>query len=414
MISPMDLPAPIATTLLVALATLGFLCALSETALFSLGRWQIRKLQQLGPAGQRAARLLERPDEVLSALSAGNTLSNGMVVVISLLFAQSRDWNLGLTLLVVFLGVLVLGELLPKTLAVRAPERWAIRVAPAVDLIQWISRPVRRVAQGGVEMVFGWFIPASAKPPPITDEEYRELLEMAFQQGALGRSEKEIIAELITLDRKRARDVMRPRATMAAVADDLSTEEMVSAARRFRHRRLPLYDETPDTIVGVINVQQFLLDPEHRLDEALEFPSFVPETMNLLQVFQALQRQKRSLAIALDEFGAVAGVVRMEDILGEVLGEMAVDGAVRGFVFERVGMGRWRVSGSMRLEDFRREHPALPEVSEIETLGGLLMSHLDIVPAKGESVTLYGLKLTAHEVDERHVHELLVERVGAR
>ena len=86
-----------------------------------------------------------------------------------------------------------------------------------------------------------------------------------------------------------------------------------------------LMDETPDTIVGVINVQQFLLDPQHRLDEALEFPSFVPETMNLLQLFQALQRQKRSLAIALDEFGAFAGVVRMEDILGEVLGGMVTE-----------------------------------------------------------------------------------------
>lgn len=410
----MDLPAPIATTLLVALATLGFLCALSETALFSLGRWQIRKLEQSGPAGVRAARLLERPEEVLSALSAGNTLANGMVVVISLLFAQDRGWSLGWTLVLVFFGVLILSELLPKTLAVRAPERWAIRVAPGVELIQWVTRPIRRLAQRGVETVLGWFIPASAKPPPITDDEYRELLEMAVQQGALGRSEKEIIAELITLDRKRARDVMRPRATMAAVADDLSTEEMVHAARRFRHRRLPLYDETPDTIVGVINVQQFLLDPHHRLDEAIEFPSFVPETMNLLQLFQALQRQKRSLAIALDEFGAVAGVVRMEDILGEVLGEMVVDGAVRGFVFERLGLGRWRVSGSMRLEDFRREHPALPEVPEIETLGGLLMSHLDIVPAKGESVMVHGLRLTAHVVDERHVHELMVERVGVR
>jgi len=260
----------------------------------------------------------------------------------------------------------------------------------------------------------GLFTSAAAPPPPITDEEYRELLEMAVQQGALGRSEKEIIAEIITLDRKRARDVMRPRATMAAVSDELTTEELVRVARRHRHRNLPVYDESPDTIVGVLNTHRFLLDPEHRLDEAIEFPSFVPETMNLLQLFQALQRQKRSLAIVLDEFGSVAGVVRMQDILREVLGDMSTEGPLAGFVLERTGPGRWRVSGSVRLEDFRREYPSLPEVTEVETLGGLLMLQLDVVPAAGDTAVVHGLRLTAREVDERRVRVMTVERVGVR
>lgn len=410
----MELPSVMAVFVLIALTCLGFLCALAETALFSLGRWQVRQLGEKGGAGPQVARLLERPEEVISALSLANTVANGMVVVTGLLLATNLGWNLWWVLGAVLLWVLVVGELLPKTLAVRSPERWALRVAPAVALLRWITRPVRKYAQAGVERVLGWIIPASVAPMPITDEEYRELLEMAVQQGALGRSEKEIITELISLDRKRARDVMRPRTTMAAVADDLTTEELVAAARRFRHRRLPVYDETPDTIVGVLNTRQFLLDPEHRLEEALEFPSFVPETMNLLQLFQALQRQKRSLAIVLDEFGAVAGVVRMEDILGEVLGDMTGEGVSRGFVFEKLGPGRWRVSGSMRLEDFRRENPGLPEVAEIETLGGLLMAQLDIVPPRGATAAVHGLKLTALVVDERHVHELLVERVGGR
>jgi CBS domain containing-hemolysin-like protein len=175
-----------------------------------------------------------------------------------------------------------------------------------------------------------------------------------------------------------------------------------------------VYDETPDTIVGVLNTQRFLLDPEHRLENAIEFPSFVPETMNLLQLFQALQRQKRSLAIVLDEFWSVAGVVRMEDILAELLGDMSGDAAARGFVMQKLAPGRWRVSGSMRLEDFRREYPVLPDIPEVETLGGLLMSQLDIVPAVGESATVHGIRLTAQVVDERHVHELLVERVSGR
>lgn len=399
---------------LLAIAGLGFFCALAETALFSLGRWQLQQWREGTGATSLAARLMERPEELLSALTMANTVANGMVVVTSLRLAASLGWNFWWTLAGAFFAVLVLGEILPKTLAVRSPERWAVRVAPAVALLQWITRPLCAVAKLAVEKSMEWLLPRTVRPPQITDDEYRELLDMAVQQGALGSSQREIIAGFITLDRKQARDVMRPRATMAAVADDLSTEELLAAARKFRRRRLPVYDETPDTIVAVLDTHQLLLDPEHRLDEALEFPSFVPETINLLKLFKALQQQKRSIAIVLDEFGAVAGVVRMEDILAEVLGDMSGGAAPRALVFERLGLGRWRVSGATHLDDFRREYPDLPEMPDIETLGGLLMSELDIVPQRGESATIHGLRLTAEVVDERQIHELMVERTTSR
>jgi CBS domain containing-hemolysin-like protein len=410
----MELPAVISAFVILGLVTLSFLCALAETALFSLGRWQVRRMLEAGGAMQRAARLLDRPEDLLSALSLVNTVANGMLVVTAVTLATGQQWSLWITFPLTFAGILIVGEILPKTLAVRAPERWAARTAPVAALLQKLTHPLRGLVQWVLSHLLSWIIPASARNQPITDEEYRELLDMAVQQGALGRSEKEIIDELITLDRKCARDVMRPRATMAAVSDDLSTEELIEAARRLRHRRLPIYDETPDTIVGVLNARQFLLDPEHSLETAIEFPSFVPETMNLLQLFQALQRHKRNLAIVMDEFGAVAGIVRMEDILSEVLGPMVAEGPAPGFVCEKLGPGRWRTSGSMRLEDFRREHPGLPVVPDIETLGGLLAAQLDIVPSTGATATVHGLRLTASVVDERCVRELNVETLTGR
>src|SRR3981081_3617311 len=114
---------------------------------------------------------------------------------------------------------------------------------------------------------------------------------------------------------------MKPRAQMACKSDELSIEEMIEAARKHRHRRLPIYDETPDTIVGILNTRALLLDPQIDLADAIEFPSFVPETMNLLQLLKSLQRQQRGLAIVLDEFGGTAGIVTMEDILEEMIGE---------------------------------------------------------------------------------------------
>jgi CBS domain containing-hemolysin-like protein len=205
------------------------------------------------------------------------------------------------------------------------------------------------------------------------------------------------------------KDVMRPLGKMAAIPDDLSLEEMISASRKWRYRRLPMFDETPDTIVGILNTRALLLDPNVDLSEAIEFPSFVPETMNLLQLFKSLQRQRRGMAIVLDEFGGVAGLVTMEDILAELVGKLHHAVAADGFVMEKLGEGRWRVSGTMRLDDFRREHADLADMPGVETMGGLLVKLLDVVPNSGDAAAYRGLKLTAHAVDERRVKELLVE-----
>jgi putative hemolysin len=159
----------------------------------------------------------------------------------------------------------------------------------------------------------------------------------------------------------------------------------------------------------VLNTRALLLDPQIDLAGAIEFPSFVPEAMNLLQLLKSLQRQQRGLAIVLDEFGGTAGIVTMEDILSELIGHIRSEVVPEGFVMEKLGPSRWRVAGTLRLDDFRREYPALGHVPEVETMGGLLTSLLDVVPGPGESATFRGLKLTAQVTDERRVREVLVE-----
>src|SRR5204863_1598920 len=253
-------------------------------------------------------------------------------------------------------------------------------------------------------------IPKTFRPQTsLTDADYQELLELAFQQGTLAQSERDIILQIISLDRRTAKEVMKPRSQMAAISDDLSIEEMIEAARKYKHRRLPIYDGTPDTIVGILNTRALLLDPQIDLADAIELPSFVPESMNLLQLLNSLQRQRRGLAIVMDEFGGTAGIVTMEDILEEMIGRIRGELEPEGFVMDKLGPGRWRVSGTLRVDDFRREYPALGEPPEVETMGGLLMSLLDVVPNQGDSATYRGLKLTAQVADERRVREVLVE-----
>jgi putative hemolysin len=387
-----------------------FFFALAETALFSLSKWQISQLAEKKSGGGRiVSELLQRPHDLQATLALGNTFANAAILAVALRMVLDARWGFALTMLALAAVVLLVGEVLPKTLAVRQPERWALRVAWPLLAFRRVTKPFYRAAQWTNAAILKQAAATVTPAAAVTEAEYQELLELAWQQGTLEESEREIILQIISLDRHTARDVMRPRSGMASISDNATVDEMLAVARKHKHRRLPIYDETPDTIVGILNTRALLLDPKIDLAEVIEFPSFVPESMNLLLLFRALQKQQRGLAIVLDEFGAAVGLVTMEDILGGIVGKIRVATGPQGFVLEIISPGHWRVNGTMRLEDFRREFPALPDVVEVETMGGLLTHLLGVVPGAGESAAFAGLKLTAQVVDERRVRELLVQ-----
>ena len=398
---------------LAVFACAGFFFALAESALFTLGRGQAARLAERVPEGGRCVgALLERPQELLATIVLGNTVANAGLVALAAWLILRQGWSEWVTLPGVLGLILVVGEVIPKSLAVRAPEFWVLRVARPMSLLLAVTRPMRRLAI----TLTGWLLrllaPAAANPAPGASEaEYAELIELGAQQGALAESEKEIILQIISLDQRMARDVMKPRSQMHALPDDMPKEEMIASARRFKHRRLPLYDGTPDTIVGVLNTRKLLLEPEADLAESIEFPSFVPETINLLQLLKRLQQQQRGLAIVLDEYGSTAGLATIEDILGSMIGRIRGEGEPEGFVLEQLGTRRWRVNGTMRVDDFRRQFPDLPEWPGVDTMGGLLLALAEAVPPRGYSVRYGPLLLTASVVDDRRVRELIVEAV---
>jgi putative hemolysin len=393
-----------------------FFFALSESSLFALGALRARQLAEHSPQrGRVVLKLLEHPSELLATIVLGNTLANASIIALGFWQALSGYWAIGPTVALILILVLIGCEVLPKTLAVRSPEPWALRVAPLISAIQRSTGGFQRLVQKLNEWILRVVVPKTVRPQnSVSDEDYQELVEMAFQQGTIAQAEKNIILQIISLDRKAAHDVMRPLSRMDAISDDLPIEEMIAEARKFKHRRLPVYDETPDSIVGILNTQALLLNPEADLSEVIEFPSFVPASMNLLQLLKSFERQKRGLAIVLDEFGGTAGVVTLQDILEQVIGQIPGESQSAPFLFEKNGPGRWRVSGSLRIEDFRREFPALGEVPDVDTLGGLLIRQLEVVPGEGQSVVYRGLRFTALRVDERSVQEVGVEVVKRR
>ncbi len=384
--------------------------------MFSLGLWRAKALRERDPIrGERLVKLLEQPNDLLASIVLSNGLANAFLIAVGLQVAQQGGLPTLATGTGLILLVLLICEVTPKALAVRTPDFWALRLARPMVWNQILTRPVRQIAQRIVTGILARLTPKSARPVGGTsDEEYSDLVELAAQQGTLGSMEKEIILQILSLDTRMARDVMRPRAQMVALPDDLDPVAMAEAVRRSRHHRIPLYDENPDNIVGVLNTRTLGLQTEPDLAEAIEFPSFVPETMNLLKLFEALQRQGRGMAIVLDEFGGTAGLVTLQDILEAVIGRIRGEGESEGFVMEKLDEGRWRVSGSMRLDDFRRQHPGLGDDPDVDTLGGLLTKLAEVVPVEGQVFLHRGLRLTVKAADERRVREVFVERVSLK
>ncbi|MCP5517886.1 MAG: HlyC/CorC family transporter [Verrucomicrobiales bacterium] len=402
-------PIWVAVAVLVFAGT-SFFCALAETALFTLSHWQLRQMGTAeSEAGKRVQRLLETPQDLLATLALWNMVAHAGLVLVAARLILVRDWPAVPTLAGAFVLTLMGGEVVPKTLAVRAPDFWARRVGWSLGWLMRLSLPVRQLAQQTTGRILKTVLQGRPKPGDTSDAEYAELLDLAYQQGALGEAGRDIILKIVTLDQCMARDVMRPRAQMIVLEDETPVPEMLTAARRLGHSRIPLYDESPDTIVGILNTRKLLLNPEADLSEAVEFPSFVPDSINLLRLLKSLQKQRRGMAIVLDEYGSAAGLVTTEDILGALIGRRGGPGREPGAVLERRDEQTWEVSGVVRVDDFRRHCPELGEVEEVDTLGGLLVSLAGVVPARGASVTFGNLRLKALDVDQRRVRRLEVK-----
>lgn len=395
---------------------LSFFFALAESALLSLGKWRTQRLRRDSPEnGERLTRLLEKPQDVLATLVLGNAAATVGLLTVGLSLVFNEDWpalpTLGGLLVLVLFGC----EILPKTLAVRHPEVWSMRLAEFLEGMVRFSGPVRAVAQRLVHACLKPIWPKNIRSSgTMTDEEYEELFELAFLQGTLKAEEKEIILEIINLDRRTVTEVLKPRGQMIAIDRELSLPQMLEEVRKHRHRFLPVYDGTPDRIVGILDSRKLLLNPvdEENLEQVIELAPVVPESMNLLQLLRSLQQKHRGMAVVLDEFGGTEGIVTLQDILEELVGDLPEEDEDEDRLWNALPNGDWEVSGLAKIYEFAEACPSIGEVDEVESMGGLVVYRAEEIPKPGQHVLFRGHKLTVLEADERRVIKLRVERTA--
>lgn len=404
--------------LLVVISILIFCSALFsgvETALFSLKTFQLRRLEANHQSLTKFVQFFrENPRRVLNVLLLGDGLLNLLLIVLCLFFlwegpfaGRIPQWAAALA---IFTIVVLLCDLIPKLLALSAPYRLstigAFALQISMPLLDRIGRGLESVSAYVVDLLTPSRLRTQAR---LSDEELGTLIEMSEEEGALYEGEGEIIQEIIKLGDKTAKDCMRPRVDSFMLPDDLTNEDVIARLRKNRYRRVPVYADTPDQILGIIDVKLFLLDPSEHYTEKLIAPSFVSETMGALELLKLFLTRPQGMGVVVDEFGGTEGVITMEDIVEEILSDVVPRDDVALYI-EPLGNGRFLVSGNARLDDLSEYLGFQIDAEGIDTIGGFVFTRLGYLPSSGTRLEIPGLVITVRRAGHKRIEEILLEK----
>ena len=412
------------TTAIFELLAVGGLLALSaffsgtEIALFSLSKLQVRRLRQEHPRqGQQISELLDQPHRLLSTILLGNTVANVAAAVVGFNIIASV-WPLQaeeLAVPVMTLLILLFGEVTPKTLVIRNPEFCAVHLAQITHWMVASTSRLRRVAEAASELLVRWierlpyFSARQARTSAPTEDEYRTLLKVSERAGVVRKEERDMVNKILALENMQVKEIMTPRVDMQCVEDALSREEMAAALRKIKHRRVPIIHDSPDTVEGILNVKELLIHPERELDEVVELPNFVPDTMSVAKLLKNFRKQEHPVAIVVDEHGGTQGMVTLEDILEEIIGEIEDEFDASEIMVQKLDKQRYLINGKARLELVNEQCGLSLRAADVETIAGWLIAQLGSLPKDGEQVKVDNVRVTARKVVKNRVREVVLQ-----
>lgn len=401
--------------LLVALAATSALFSAIETALFSLRPSSSERLRKRDPRlGHALDRLMEHPRRLLSAILFGDALVNLPLILAGYFLLTSAGaptvpgWA---AVLLLFVTVVFACDLLPKLIALAKTDQLARVGVRVMTVLMPLLGPIARILHRLSERWADALTPKWLGPVPFLDEEELEtLVELSAEEGALHETESEMIQEIIKLGDKTAKDCMTPRVDTFSVPDDLTNAELLPLLRERRFRWVPVYGETPDEILGILDVQSFLLDSETHYTERLRPPSYVSETMKAMDLLRSFLKHPQEFAVVVDEHGGTEGIVTLADIVEEIISD-AVPVADQALYLELLGEGRLLASGNARLDDLKDHLGVELEAEGIDTIGGLLFNRLGALPKSGTALEFDGLRFTLQRVSRKRIEQVLIEQL---
>ena len=413
--------------ILVVLAVIlvgGFFSA-AEMALVSLREGQVRALSRHGRRGERTAKLAQDPNRFLSSVQIGVTLATLLSGAFGAALLSDRLGNwlvhymprdvadplalVALTLVISFFS-LVFGELAPKRIALQRSERVALVAGPVVDRVAIVARPLvwllSKCTNLVVRLLGG---DPSAGRGVMTDEELRDLV--AGHQ-ALSPDERHIVGEVFDAGKRQIREVLVPRTEVEFLPASMPLSEAITVTEHARYSRFPVYQESYDDVIGFVHTRD-LLDRRSELDskqvgEVCRPVKFLPISKMVLSALSEMRKDRAHLAIVIDEYGGTAGIVTLEDLVEELIGEIQDEYDEEASHPRQLHGGELEVDGLLNLDEFAEQTGLeLPE-GPYETVAGYLLAALGHLPENGESVEAGGRKLTVTQLDGRRISRVLV------
>ena len=410
----------------------------AEIALVSIRRSRVEQLVEEGRRGaSRVRRLVSDPGRFLAVIQLGITFIGFLaaafagVSVSDALSAFLQDLGLatgtadaiGLVIVTLLLSLytIVFGELVPKTLALAHPESFALGLAAPVDFLGRIFHPVVAILTWTTERIAGLFGAHVSNEVQISAEELRLIVERGGEQGILEAEEEQMINAVIELGDRRVHEVMIPRIDIAAIPATASFDEAIGTFVEQGHSRVPVYEETVDEVVGILYAKDLLpflrtsAGPRPELRTLLRTPVYIPESMTVDDLLHEFQRRKVHIAIVLDEYGGTAGLVTIEDLLEEIVGEIQDEYDTEEPMVVRLSDDEARVDGRASVDELSElfengVNLELEDEEEYDTVGGLIYHRIGGIPSPGDRVEVDGLTLTVESTDGRRVGKVLVVR----
>ena len=425
----------------VVLIGLNAFFAATEIAVVSLNATKLKQMEEEGDKrAKRLLKMVESPSSFLSTIQIAITLAgllgsafaadsfagyivDGVYNGLGLTMIPAGVMNtiaMIITTLVLSYFQLVFGELVPKRIAMQKSFQVACFTSRVVVAVATVMRPViwlLSVSTNGMLKLLR--LKVEAEEETVTEEEIRMMIDLGGQKGTIDQEEQEWIENVFRFDDISVREAMTRTADVVAFSLDATAEEIIHTIRETGLSRYPVYDEDINDIVGTLNARDFLLErgAEHprSLKELLRTPYFVPESIHADDLFRDMQTKKIHIAIVIDEYGQTAGIITIEDLLEEIVGNIYDEfDPAEAPEMEKLGDNLWRVTGSVFIDELAEElDMEIPEDEDYDTVGGMIFSCLHTIPADGTQfdVQVNGLDIHVEKIEDRRIEEALIRKL---
>lgn len=410
----MDTSAAIQIVILFILLGLSSFFSSAETCLTTVNKIKMRALAEEG--NKRAKTVLKITDDsgkMLSAILIGNNIVNLSASSLT----TSIAYNLGGSAVAIATGIitlliLIFGEITPKTIATIHSDKLSLRYAYPVHFIMTIVTPISFIINHislGILLLLR--VNPNAKANTMTENELRTIVDVSHEDGVIESEEKEMIYNVFDLGDAKAKDVMVPRVHMTFADVDSTYDELIEIFRRDKFTRLPVYEETTDNVIGTINMKDLLLfdnTKEFHIRNILREAYFTHEFKNISELLVEMREASLNIAIVLDEYGETAGLITLEDLLEEIVGDIRdeYDENEEEF-FKEINKYEYVIEGSMNLDDLNDRLELDLESEDYDSLGGFLIEHLDRLPEKGDEITTTnGIRMVVDTLDKNRVENV--------